>query len=83
MEWQGVLAQDDPLAFLYLMVRWLRTEIGAIGFHQIPIHRSNKQPYQTEDQLGTRLYGGCQRQAPLDAKFLWDFADIGTKVVVL
>ena len=70
-------------ATLRLMVRWLKTKIGAIGFHQIPIRRSNKQVYQTEEQLGSRLSGGCQRQAPLDAKFLWDFADIGTKVVVL
>jgi len=70
-------------ATLRLMVRWLRTKIGAIGFHQIPLQRSNKKPYQTEEQLGTRLSGGCQRQAPLDAKFLWDFADIGTKVVVI
>lgn len=70
-------------ATLHLMVRWLRTKIGAIGFHQIPLQRSNKKPYQTEEQLGTRLSGGCQRQAPLDAKFLWDFADIGTKVVVI
>ncbi|CAB4732234.1 unannotated protein [freshwater metagenome] len=70
-------------ATLRLMVRWLKTKIGAIGFHQIPIHRNNNKPYQTEDQLGSRLSGGCQRQAPLDAKFLWDFADIGTKVVVL
>lgn len=70
-------------ATLRLMVRWLRTKIGAIGFHQIPIKRSTKKVYQTEEQLGTRLSGGCQRQAPLDAKFLWDFADIGTKVVVV
>ena len=70
-------------ATLRLMVRWLKTKIGAIGFHQIPIHRSNNKPYQTEDELGKRLSGGCQRQAALDAKFMWDFADIGTKVVVL
>jgi lipoprotein-anchoring transpeptidase ErfK/SrfK len=39
--------------------------------------------YQTEEELGTRLSGGCQRQAKLDADFLWDFATIGTPVVVL
>ena len=70
-------------ATLKFMVRWLKTKIGAIGFHQIPIHRSNNKPYQTEDELGKRLSGGCQRQAPLDAKFMWDFATLGTKVVVL
>jgi peptidoglycan hydrolase-like protein with peptidoglycan-binding domain len=70
-------------AYLPKMVRWLKTDIGAIGFHSIPLHVEDKSPYQTEDELGARLSGGCQRQAPRDADFLWDFADIGTKVVVL
>ena len=70
-------------AFLKKMVRWLKTEIGAIGFHQIPVHRDDGTVYQTEEELGTRLSGGCQRQAKLDADFLWDFATIGTPVVVL
>jgi peptidoglycan hydrolase-like protein with peptidoglycan-binding domain len=70
-------------AYLPLMVRWLKTDIGAIGFHSIPLHVEDRSPYQTEAELGTRLSGGCQRQAPRDAQFLWDFADIGTKVVVI
>jgi hypothetical protein len=70
-------------AFLKKMVRWLKTAIGAIGFHQIPVHRSDNTVYQTEAELGTRLSGGCQRQAKLDADFLWLFAKIGTPVVVL
>ncbi|CAB5013322.1 unannotated protein [freshwater metagenome] len=70
-------------AFLKKMVRWLKTAIGAIGFHQIPVHRSDNTVYQTEAELGTRLSGGCQRQAKLDAEFLWSFAKIGTPVVVL
>jgi peptidoglycan hydrolase-like protein with peptidoglycan-binding domain len=70
-------------AFLKKMVRWLKTEIGAIGFHQIPVRRSDNTVYQTEAELGTRLSGGCQRQAKLDADFLWSFAKIGTPVVVL
>jgi len=70
-------------AFLKKMVRWLKTEIGAIGFHQIPLRRSDNTVYQTEAELGTRLSGGCQRQAKLDADFLWSFAKIGTPVVVL
>jgi hypothetical protein len=32
--------------------------------------------------LGTRLSGGCTRQADLDADFMWDFAQIGTTVIV-
>lgn len=70
-------------AFLNKMVRWLKTERGAIGFHQIPVHRSDGTVYQTEDELGSRLSGGCQRQAPLDAAFTWAWATIGTPVVVV
>lgn len=70
-------------ADLPLMVRWLDTERGAIGFHQIPFHKSDGSVYQSEAELGQRLSGGCQRQAPLDAKFMWAFADIGTPVIVL
>lgn len=70
-------------AWLPKMVRWLKTERGAIGFHSIPLHVEDDSPYQTDAELGTRLSGGCQRQAVLDADFVWDWADIGTKVVVV
>jgi len=70
-------------AILPLMVRWYRTEIGALGFHGIPVRVSDGTVYQTEDELGTRLSGGCQRQANPDARFLWAFAEVGTTVVVL
>ena len=70
-------------AYLNKMVRWLKTDIGAIGFHAIPIHVADGTVYQTEAELGQRLSGGCQRQANLDADFTWDFADIGTPVIVI
>lgn len=70
-------------AKLPLMIRYQKTAIGAIGFHGIPIHVSDGTPYQTEAELGTRLSGGCQRQANPDARFLWDFAPVGTTVVVI
>ena len=70
-------------AILPRMVRWLQTKIGHIGFHGIPRHVEDNSRYQTDAELGTRLSGGCQRQADLDAAFVWDFAQIGTKVVVL
>lgn len=69
-------------AWLPKMVRWLDTERGAIGFHAIPLHVDDNSPYQTEAELGTRLSGGCQRQANADADFLWDFAQVGTPVIV-
>lgn len=70
-------------AILPLMVRWLPTKLGAIGFHAIPIHVEDGSVYQTDAELGTRLSGGCQRQNNLDAQFTWAFAQIGTPVVVV
>jgi peptidoglycan hydrolase-like protein with peptidoglycan-binding domain len=70
-------------ALLPKMVRYYKTQIGAIGFHAIPLHIADNSPYQTEAELGTRLSGGCQRQANRDADFMWDFAQVGTPVVVI
>jgi len=70
-------------AYLPQMVRWLKTDIGAIGMHSIPLHVNDGTVYQTEAELGQRLSGGCQRQAPADAQFVWDWAEIGTPVVVV
>ena len=53
---------------------------GAIGFHTIPV--DDGAPVQTVDQLGTPLSHGCVRQRTADAIALWDFAPIGTTVVV-
>ena len=69
-------------AYLPNMIRWLKTERGAIGFHGIPTKVTTGEVYQTSDELGTRLSGGCQRQHNLDASFLWGFAPVGTTVVV-
>lgn len=69
---------------LPLMIRWYMTpRDNAIGFHGIPIHFSDGTPYQRVDELGDRLSDGCQRQHALDAEFMWEFAEIGTKVVVV
>ena len=73
----------DGKAYFNLMVRWLKTSDDAIGFHALPIRVSDGSLYQTEAELGQRLSGGCQRQANLDAEFTWDFAQVGTTVVVL
>jgi peptidoglycan hydrolase-like protein with peptidoglycan-binding domain len=69
-------------AYLPYMVRWLQTQRGHIGFHGIPTRVADGTPYMTIDEFGQRLSGGCQRQADEDALFVWNFADIGTKVVV-
>ncbi len=64
------------------MVRWYDSARGALGFHSIPFDTAGR-PQMTEAELGERLSAGCQRQADLDADFLWDFAPVGTTVVVL
>ena len=69
-------------AYLPLMIRYQKTERGNIGFHGIPTKVSTGEVYQTTEELGTRLSGGCQRQHNTDAAFLWGFADVGTTIVV-
>jgi hypothetical protein len=45
-------------AFLPHMIRWLKTDIGNIGFHGIPRHVSDGSRYEKDSELGTRLSGG-------------------------
>jgi hypothetical protein len=54
---------------------------GRIGFHEIP--NRNGVPMQSEGQLGQPLSGGCVRQSTADAQWMWNWAGVGTKVVVL
>lgn len=54
---------------------------GNIGFHEIPT--KNNKPLQTEDQLGTFQGSGCIRMSIEDAKYIFNFAKGGTKVVVI
>jgi len=54
---------------------------GNIGFHEIPI-RNNK-PMQTVDELGAFKGSGCLRSSTQDALFIYHWATLGTKVVVV
>ena len=54
---------------------------GNIGFHEIPI-RNNK-PMQTVEELGAFKGSGCLRSSTQDAIFIYKWAKIGTKVVVV
>lgn len=63
------------------MTRFARGSTLAIGFHSIPVDRRGR-PIQSTSQLGTFRSHGCVRQAPSDAAYLWDWAPIGTVVVV-
>ena len=74
-------ATHDGITMEY-MVRFAYGRRLAIGFHSIPKY-GNGVPMQTPEQLGTYQSAGCVRQHVDQAKFLYDWADIGTKVVVL
>lgn len=64
------------------MIRFTRgCEGGNIGFHEIP--RRYGEPVQSISQLGQPLSAGCVRQAVPDAIWMWNWAWVGTKVVVL
>lgn len=54
---------------------------GNIGFHELPL-RFGK-PMQSIDQLGTYQGSGCLRSTTADAKFVFQWAHIGTTVVVV
>jgi hypothetical protein len=71
---------DDSGSMRY-MVRFAYGTEAAIGFHDIPVLDGEK--VQTRDELGTPLSHGCVRQKTPDAKALWEFAPLGTKVVVI
>jgi lipoprotein-anchoring transpeptidase ErfK/SrfK len=65
------------------MVRFHRGARSNIGFHDIPVHASTGVEVQTLADLGTPLSDGCIRQDVADAAALWEFAPVGTSVVVL
>jgi hypothetical protein len=71
---------DDSGTMKY-MVRFAHGPNAAIGFHDIPV--LDGAMVQTRDQLGTPQSHGCIRQLRADAKALWDFAPVGTTVVVV
>lgn len=62
-------------------VQFTRGQNAPIGFHDIPVGNNGKL-LQTTAQLGTALSSGCIRQERPDAIKLWNFAPVGTKVVV-
>ena len=71
---------DDSGTMRY-MVRFAHGANAAIGFHDIPI--LDGRLVQTRADLGTAQSHGCIRQWRPDARALWRFAPVGTKVVVV
>jgi len=73
---------DDSGVMQYFVRFAHGTDSGAsIGFHSIPTKHGK--PLQTVAQLGERLSHGCIRQKTADAVAMWDFASVGTTVVVV
>lgn len=64
------------------MVRFAWGRSAAIGFHSIPVN-SRGVPLQSDAQLGTYQSAGCVRQHIWDAAGLYNWAPIGTPVVVI
>lgn len=64
------------------MVRFTWGRTLAIGFHGIPRYADGT-PMQTIDQLGTFLSHGCVRQEDHKAQALFNWAEIGTTVLVV
>ena len=72
---------NNPSITWNYMVRFAKGDRGGnIGFHAIPYQYGR--PVQTVDQLGQALSGGCVRQATADAIWMWNWAQIGTVVIV-
>jgi lipoprotein-anchoring transpeptidase ErfK/SrfK len=71
----------DASGTMEYFVRFATGFSEPIGFHSVP--RDNDGVLeQTKAQLGTPLSAGCVRQWKPDAIALWEFAPVGTPVVV-
>ena len=71
----------DDSGVMQYFVRFTRGDNAAIGFHSIPTKLGK--PLQTVRQLGSPQSHGCIRQKMSDAERMWDFAPVGTRVVVV
>lgn len=65
------------------MTRFARGRSLSIGFHSIPVYRRDGRPIQGENELGQYRSAGCVRQRYSDAQKMWEFAPMGTTVVVV
>lgn len=63
-------------------VRFAQGENAAIGFHDIPLDDAGRR-VQSYDELGTPQSAGCIRQRRSDARTMWRFAHLDTRVVVV
>lgn len=69
-------------ARMQYMIRFAHGRRAAIGFHSIPVGPGGHR-VQAVGDLGRPLSAGCVRQRLSDARFLWRWANAGTRVVVV
>lgn len=68
----------------WIMPQWMHFKAGGYGIHALPSLANDKGVYWREalNHIGTRRSHGCIRLLPDDAKFAYDWAPIGTPVIV-
>ena len=62
-------------------VKFAEGRTSAIGFHAVTV-RNNGTLVYARDDVGTARTPGCVEAMPEDARALWEFAPVGTKVIV-
>jgi lipoprotein-anchoring transpeptidase ErfK/SrfK len=75
--------KNPSLCWRYMVRFTVGPDGDNIGFHEIPTDTRTGNAVQGEWQLGQPLSAGCIRQATPDALYVWNWAPVGTKVVVL
>ncbi len=68
----------------YIMPRFMWFRAGGYGFHALPSLANDNGVFWTEalNHIGVPVSHGCVRLLPEDADFLFNFAEIGTRVKV-
>ncbi len=69
----------------YIMPKYMMFRAGGYGFHSLPsLGRAHSGVFWTEarSHIGIPVSHGCVRMLPEDSAWVYDFTDIGTKVVV-
>lgn len=68
----------------YIMPRYMMFRAGGYGFHALPSLGGDGGVFWTEarNHIGIPVSHGCVRILPEDADWLYDFTDVGSKVIV-
>jgi len=68
----------------YIMDNFMWFKDGGYGIHALPKLRTDGGRFweEAKDHIGRPVSHGCIRLLPDDAKFAFEFADLGTKVVI-